>query len=89
MRSQRRGWTMPEEDMRSLLRLIDEKVRSSEIEVRHRDALIRLRSILESDLADLEEVLPQQQAAADRAAPSLAARLWRGALTFESTPDRP
>ena len=68
MRSQRRGWTMPEEDMRSLLRLIDEKVCSSEIEVRHRDALIRLRSILESDLADLEEVLPERQVNEDRAA---------------------
>ncbi len=68
MRSQRRGWTMPEEDMRSLLRLIEEKVRSSEIEVRHRDALIRLRSILESDLADLEEVLPERQVTEDRAA---------------------
>jgi hypothetical protein len=68
MRSQRRGWTMPEEDMRSLLRLIEEKVRSSEIEVRHRDALIRLRSILESDLAELEEVLPERQVTEDRAA---------------------
>jgi hypothetical protein len=65
MRSQRRGWTMPEEDMRSLLRLIEEKVRSSEIEVRHRDALIRL---LESDLAELEEVLPERQVTEDRAA---------------------
>jgi hypothetical protein len=59
---------MPEEDMRSLLRLIEEKVRSSVIEVRHRDALIRLRSILESDLAELEEVLPERQVTEDRAA---------------------
>jgi hypothetical protein len=68
MRSQRGGWTMPEEDMRSLLRLIEEKVRSSEIEVRHRDALIRLRSILESDLAELAKPRPEQQPAGDRAA---------------------
>jgi hypothetical protein len=68
MRSQRRGWTMPEEDIRSLLRLIEEKVRSSEIEVRHRDALIRLRSILESDLAELAKPRPEQQPAGDRAA---------------------
>ena len=54
--------------MRSLLRLIEEKVRSSEIEVRHRDALIRLRSILESDLAELAKQRPEQQHAGDRAA---------------------
>ena len=45
---------MPDEDARSLLRLIEERVRCSEIEVRHRDALIRLRAILEDDLAAAE-----------------------------------
>ena len=48
-----KGWMMPEEDMRSMLLLIQEKVCSSEIEVRHRDVLIRLGSMLERDLADL------------------------------------
>ena len=51
MHQRRRGWIMPEADMLSMLRLIDEKVRSPEIEVRHRDALIRLRDILEQDLS--------------------------------------
>lgn len=44
---------MPEADMVAMLRLIDEKLRSPEIDVRHRDALIRLREILEIDLTDL------------------------------------
>jgi hypothetical protein len=50
MRQRRRGWIMPEADMLSMLRLIEERVRSPEIDVRHRDALIRLRDILEQDL---------------------------------------
>jgi hypothetical protein len=41
---------MPEADILSLLRLIDERVSSPKIEVRHRDTLIRLRDILEDDL---------------------------------------
>jgi hypothetical protein len=41
---------MPEADILSLLRLIDERVSSPKIEVRHRDTLIRLRDILENDL---------------------------------------
>ena len=48
-----KGWLMPAEDMRSMLQLIQEKISSSEIEARHRDVLIRLQSILESDLAAL------------------------------------
>ncbi len=51
MHQRRRGWIMPKADMLSMLRLIDERVRSPEIEVRHRDALIRLRDILEQDLS--------------------------------------
>jgi hypothetical protein len=47
---------MPAEDMRSMLQLIQEKISSSEIEARHRDVLIRLQSILESDLATLADV---------------------------------
>ena len=50
MHQRRRGWIMPETDMLSMLRLIDERVRSPEIDVRHCDALIRLRDILEQDL---------------------------------------
>jgi hypothetical protein len=45
-----RGWIMPEADILSLLRLIDERISSAQIEVRHRDAQIRLRDILEGDL---------------------------------------
>lgn len=47
-----RGWIIPGSDMPSMLRMIDEKIRSQNIEVRHRDTLIRLREILESDLND-------------------------------------
>ncbi len=50
MHQRRRGWIMPEADMLSMLRLIEERVRSPEINVRHHDALIRLRDILEQDL---------------------------------------
>ncbi|WP_262273414.1 hypothetical protein [Microvirga yunnanensis] len=53
MRDETRGWIMPEADMLSMLSLIDEKIYSQEIETRHRDALIRLREILENDLNDL------------------------------------
>jgi uncharacterized protein YjiS (DUF1127 family) len=53
MRPQTRGWIMPEADMVAMLRLIDEKICSQQIETRHRDALIRLREILENDLNDL------------------------------------
>ena len=54
MHRRRRGWIMPEADMLSMLRLIDERVRSPEIDVRHRDALIRLRDILEQDLSSYQ-----------------------------------
>ncbi len=50
MHQRRRGWIMPEADMLSMLKLIDERVSSPEIDVRHRDALIRLRDTLEQDL---------------------------------------
>jgi hypothetical protein len=50
MRQRTRGWIMPEADILSLLRLIDERIASSQIEVRHRNTLIRLRDILEDDL---------------------------------------
>jgi hypothetical protein len=44
---------MPEADMLSMLRLIDEKIRSRMIDARHQDVLVRLREILENDLDDL------------------------------------
>jgi len=49
--SKRQAWIMPEDDARSMLRQIEDRIRSSEIEVEHRDVLIRLRSIIEDDLA--------------------------------------
>ena len=54
MRQRTRGWIMPEADMLSMLKLIDERVRSPEINVRHRDALILLRDILEQDLSSYQ-----------------------------------
>jgi hypothetical protein len=48
---------MPEEDARTLLAQIEEKVRSSEIQVADKDALIRLRSLLEQDLGVVPPVI--------------------------------
>ncbi len=50
MRSRHPGWIMPDEDLPSMLRIIEKKIASSEIEIQHRHALIRLRHILEQDL---------------------------------------
>ena len=50
MRKARRGWVMPEEDARSMLRLIEERIRSSVIRVESRGMLIRLRAMIEDDL---------------------------------------
>jgi hypothetical protein len=41
---------MPAEEARTFLRRLQEKIASSDIEVAHRDVLIRLRSIIEEDL---------------------------------------
>ncbi len=41
---------MREADVLSMLGLIEKKVRSQKIDVRHRDILVRLREMLESDL---------------------------------------
>jgi hypothetical protein len=41
---------MPEEDARSMLRLIEKRIKSSDIQVQHRDVLIRLRAMIEDDL---------------------------------------
>jgi hypothetical protein len=62
MRQRARGWIMPEADILSLLRLIDERVSSSKIDARHRNALIRLHDILEGDLRIYRsDELPKQQ----------------------------
>jgi hypothetical protein len=53
----RRPWSMPEEDARTLLAEIEEKVRSSEIQVADKDTLIRLRSLLEQDLGLVPPVI--------------------------------
>ena len=53
----RRFWSMPEEDARTLLAQIEEKVRSSEIQVADKDTLIRLRSLLEQDLGLMPPVI--------------------------------
>src|SRR5215217_1369594 len=42
----KRAWTMPAEEARTFLQRIQEKIASSDIEVPHRDVLIRLRSII-------------------------------------------
>jgi hypothetical protein len=42
---------MREDDARSMLQQIEERITSSDIEVEHRDMLIRLRSLIEEDLA--------------------------------------
>ncbi len=41
---------MPPEDIPSMIWMIEEKIASSEIEVEHRDVLVRLRSMLEEDV---------------------------------------
>jgi hypothetical protein len=46
---------MPDEDARSMLRLLEERIRSSDIRVEHRDALIRLRAMSEDDLMAAEQ----------------------------------
>jgi hypothetical protein len=61
---------MPEADILQTLRLIDERINSPKIDVRHRDTLIRLRDILEHDLkahrsdTSSEEQLMDQETAA-------------------------
>ena len=50
-----RPWVMPDEDAHSMLQQIEERIRSSEIEVQHRDVLIRLRSLIEEDLTTASE----------------------------------
>jgi hypothetical protein len=46
----KRAWTMPAVEARPFLQQLQQMIASSEIEVAHRDALIRLRSTIEEDL---------------------------------------
>ena len=41
---------MPQEDAERMLRLIEERIAASDVEVRHKDALIRLRQLLEEEI---------------------------------------
>jgi hypothetical protein len=41
-----------------MLQLIEERIASSEIEVHHRDTLIRLRSMLADDLLQIRKAAP-------------------------------
>ena len=50
VRSRQHGWIMPEEDIPSMLHMIEQKIASSSMDVQHWDALIRLRHVLEEDL---------------------------------------
>ena len=46
----RRAWRMPADEAQTFLQRLQVKIASSEIEVTHRDTLIRFRSIIEEDL---------------------------------------
>ena len=58
---------MPADEARTLLQQLQEKIASSEIEVIHRDVLIRLRSMIEEEASDRGFSAPwqEQQAAPD------------------------
>ena len=51
---------MPEEDIPTMLQMIEERIASSEIKVRHRDTLIRLRSMLADDLLQIRKAAPER-----------------------------
>jgi hypothetical protein len=53
-------WTMPADEARTLLERLQEKIASSEIEVKHKDVLIRLRSMIEEDLASCTEAMDER-----------------------------
>ena len=53
---------MPAEEARTFLQQIQEKIASSDIEVPHRDVLIRLQAIIEEDLeAEFERSVESRQ----------------------------
>ncbi len=47
---QAHGWYMPEQDAEALLPLIEDRIASAGLTVQHKDALIRLRDMIEDDL---------------------------------------
>ena len=63
-------WTMPADEARTLLESLQEKIASSEIEVKHKDLLIRLRSMIEEDLASTTEAMGVKLEAARATDPS-------------------
>ena len=65
----RRGWTMPDEDARSMLKMIEERIRASDIQVEHRDAMIRLRAMIEDDLAESGRCQPEKLSDGPRSEP--------------------
>jgi hypothetical protein len=70
MRKVRRGWVMPEEDTRSMLGLIEERMKLSDIQVQHRDVLIRLRAMIEDDLSSAEWSQPEMSHHRPRSEPA-------------------
>jgi hypothetical protein len=54
------AWTMPADEARTFLQQLQEKIASSKIEAQHRDVLIRLRSIIEEDLASSTEAMDER-----------------------------
>ena len=61
-------WFMPQDEARSMIQLIEAKIRTSEIEVRHRDALVRLRSVLEEQIGiEPPVIVPAQEQLASAA----------------------
>jgi hypothetical protein len=54
---------MPADEARTLLESLQEKIASSEIEVKHKDVLIRLRSMIEEHLASSIEAMDEHSQA--------------------------
>ena len=54
---------MPADEARTFLERLQEKIGSSEIEVKHKDVLIRLRSMIEEDLASCTEAIDERRQA--------------------------
>jgi len=52
MRNGRLGWTMPEEDARSLLRLIEDRIRSEQTPPADKDRLVRLRTMIKDEVGE-------------------------------------
>jgi len=51
---------MPADEARTFLEQLQEKIACSEIEVQHRDVLIRLRSMIEGDLASSTQAIDER-----------------------------